>query len=406
MLAECYTRLGWEEQRIDALRNAGEGPTGSEAARLALARSLAESSNLDEALAILLPLAEGKPELRLEIARLSIQKTRASPPTSATGRWSNSCWLKPEKARPEATKELRPCSTPTCWLPKGQMARGPDTSRTAQSRNPQSLHVPARPRQAFRHEMHRARALRILDQAEKDLGPSLDIRWLGWTTGPSRAAMRPRPRWRNSPRRVSASRPRTSHASSIGLGRPRFAWASQPWPDSTGASYQRLQPDNLRVLMGRFDLALAANDETETGELVENIRKGEGEQGTNWRFVQALDLINRARRGDSTTLEAAQSLASEIASRRADWWAAPLLNAQIAELQNRPEQALTGYMKAVKLGNAQPAVIRRLLGLLYERNQFDEIDQRSQLLRDRGIALPELTARRGHQRAAKGRLET
>ncbi len=143
--------------------------------------------------------------------------------------------------------------------------------------------------------------------------------------------------------------------------------------------------------MGRFELALAANDAAETRELVENIRKGEGEQGTSWRLAHALYLIDQARRGDSTTVEAARTLASEIAARRADWWGAPLLNAQIAELQNRPEQALTGYMEAVKLGNAQPAVIRRLVGLLYERNQFDEIHQVARLLRDRGIALPELT---------------
>jgi len=129
----------------------------------------------------------------------------------------------------------------------------------------------------------------------------------------------------------------------------------------------------------------------ETRKLVENIRKAEGEQGTNWRFVQASYLIDRARRGDSTTLETAHSLASEIASRRADWWAAPLLDAQIAELRHRPDEALAGFLRAVELGNGQPPVIQRLTGLLYQRNQFDEIDRVTQLLRERGVAPEELT---------------
>ena len=83
MLADCYTGLGWEEKRIAALRNASEGQNGSEAARLALARSLTESGEVDEALAILVPLADGKPELRFEIARLWIQKTLRQPVNQA-----------------------------------------------------------------------------------------------------------------------------------------------------------------------------------------------------------------------------------------------------------------------------------------------------------------------------------
>ena len=35
MLAECYTHLGWDEQRLEALRSAAKGPAGSESARLA-----------------------------------------------------------------------------------------------------------------------------------------------------------------------------------------------------------------------------------------------------------------------------------------------------------------------------------------------------------------------------------
>ena len=79
LLAECYTHLNWNEQRLAALRNAGSGPAGSEAARLELARLLADSYQFDEALAVLLSLVEGRPEIRLEVARLSIRKAQFQP---------------------------------------------------------------------------------------------------------------------------------------------------------------------------------------------------------------------------------------------------------------------------------------------------------------------------------------
>ena len=196
----------------------------------------------------------------------------------------------------------------------------------------------------------------ILDQAEMDLGPSLDItlaRLDHWVQQGGDEAKAEVAKLAETRRHLpAADQPRFLDrlaTAEIRLNEP--ALARQHLRELSA-----IQPDNLRVLMGRFELALAANDAAETRELVENIRKGEGEQGTSWRLAHALYLIDQARRGDSTTVEAARTLASEIAARRR-LVGAPLLNAQIAELQNRPEQALTGYTEAVKLGNAQPAVI-------------------------------------------------
>ena len=390
MLADCYTGLGWEEKRIAALRNAGEGPNGSEAARLALARSLTESGKVDEALAILVPLAEGKPELRFEIARLWIQKTLRQPVNQRNWAVLEKRLSEAEKARPE-DKELATLLRVDMLTGKGQMAAARSLLGAAQATAPKNLNYRVALVRLADIEKKRAEALKILDQAEKDLGSSLDIKlarldhWVQQGGAEAKAAVAKLAETRR--RLPAADQPRFLDRlamAEIRLGQP--ALARQYWRELS-----ILQPGNLRVLMGRFGLALAANDEAEAIQLVENIRKGEGEQGTNWRFAQASDLIDRACRGDSTTLEAACTLASEIAARRVDWWGAPLLNAQLAELQNRPDQALTGYLEAVKLGNAQPAVTRRLVVLLYERNQLDEIDRLAQLLRDRGIELPELT---------------
>jgi cellulose synthase operon protein C len=390
MLAECYTRLGWEEQRLDALRNAGEGPSGSEAARLALARSLAESNNLDEALAILLPLARSRPELRLEIVRLSIQQTRRQPSNQRDWRVVERLLDEARKAQPEATEALDLLRADLLAAQeKWDEARRLLTA--AQSRNPHSLKYRLALSRLSERDRTVSRPLQILDQAEKDLGPNPDIRlarlafWARRGGDEARTAVAKLAENRDQIPAMELP----AFLDQLGVAEIRLeepALARQHWRELSA-----IQPGNIRVLMGRFDLALAANDEAEASELVEKIRKGEGEQGTNWRFAQALELINRARRGDSTTLQAARTLASEIAARRREWWGASVLNAQIAELQNQPEQALTDYMEAVKLGNGQPYVVRRLVQLLYQRNQFEDIQRLAQLLRNRDIALSELT---------------
>ena len=117
MLAECYGRLGDDEQRLDALRRAAEGDQGPESARIELAQALARSGKLDQAVAILSPLADRKPELRLDLVRLLIQKTIASPGTSGTGRKSSDTCARPRRHSPRPSS-ARPCSASTCSPPR------------------------------------------------------------------------------------------------------------------------------------------------------------------------------------------------------------------------------------------------------------------------------------------------
>ncbi len=58
------------------------------------------------------------------------------------------------------------------------------------------------------------------------------------------------------------------------------------------------------------------------------------------------------------------------------------MSGEIAELAGSTDQAIGYYLRAVELGNVQPSLVRRLVGLLNERNRFDEIDHVTQVLRD------------------------
>lgn len=77
-MAECYGRVGAEEHRLDALRLLVESDRAPDLC-VELARSLARSDKLDQSIAMLLPIVERKPELRLDLVRLLIQKTSRQP---------------------------------------------------------------------------------------------------------------------------------------------------------------------------------------------------------------------------------------------------------------------------------------------------------------------------------------
>ena len=136
---------------------------------------------------------------------------------------------------------------------------------------------------------------------------------------------------------------------------------------------------------------MTAGEGSDAVALVEEIRKAEGEEGVSWRFAKAAVVIDRVRRGTSHDLEEARLLTAEISQRRPLWANGFALAGEIADLSGSDDQAIWDYLKAVELGSVQPSLIRRLVGLLNERQRFDEIDHLTHVLRDQGAALNEVT---------------
>ncbi len=182
--------------------------------------------------------------------------------------------------------------------------------------------------------------------------------------------------------------PRSSSGSAtveMRLGNPTLA--RQHWGELAA-----LEPHNVRVLLGLFNLAVGAADGAEALNLVGAMRKVEGKHGTFWRFAQAMLLIDRARRAENkdriwarADTDGIRALASEIAEQRPDWWGGPLLLAEIAELEGRYDDVLTSYLRSIELGNSQPAIIRHVIGMLSDRRRFADINRLVTSLRDSGI---------------------
>ncbi len=236
-----------------------------------------------------------------------------------------------------------------------------------------------------------AAALQIIDRAEKDLGPSPDIRlarldYWGLEGGDeARAAVAELAA--TGARIPAADRPEFLDRLSLvetRLGERELA-------RQHGRELAALRPEEIDIRLRLFNLALAAGDPADAVDLVAQIRKSEGEEGTSWRFASAALLLDKVRRGDPEPLGEARRLAAEIARRRPEWAGTFALEGDIAELTGLPDRTIECYLKAIERGNVRPVIVRRLAGLLAERNRFDEVERVAEIVRDQGPAVDEIT---------------
>jgi len=391
MLAECYGHVGYEEQRLDALRRAAEGERGPEdSARIELAQALARSGKLDQAVTILLPLAMRKPEWRLDLVRLLLQKAIRGPKVERNWREVEQHLREAEKAFPQAVESLALLRV-DLLAAQDRLEDARSLLSSVQAKDPRNIQYRLALARLSQRQGRGPSALQILDQAEKDLGPSLEIQLARldyWGLEGGVAAKSAVAKLAEARRQILAAL-RPAFLDRLVVAEIRLGELN------LGRQYGRelaaLQPDNLRVLLGLFDLALAAGDPDDAAGLADEIRKAEGDEGTTWQFARAALLIDKIRRGSPENLDEARALALKISERRPQWASGFALNGEIAELTGSTDQAIGYYLRAVELGNVQPSLVRRLVGLLNVRNRFDEIDHVAQVLRDQGAALDDIT---------------
>ncbi len=390
MLADCHHRMGNEEQRLEALRRAAEVDKGSDSARKNLAEALASSGKLDQAVSILLPLAARKPEWRLDLVRLLLQRAARAPRDKRN-------WLDVEQHLREAAMTLPQAAEQVALLrldvlaTQGRLQEARSLLSAVQAKDARNLRYRLALAQVTQRQGQSAAALQILDQAEKDLGPSLDLqraRLAYWSVEGGVAAKAAVAKLAETRQQVAAA-DRPAFLDRLGAAEVQLGEVN------LGQQYWRelavLQPDNVPVRLGLLDLALAAGDHAAAAGLVDEIRKAEGDDGTNWQFAQAALLIDKVRRGESQHLDEARRLAKKISERRPQWAMGVALRGDIEELAGSIDEAIGYFQSAVKLGNVPPSLVRRLAGLLNARNRLDEIDDLYKVLRDQGAASDDIT---------------
>lgn len=146
------------------------------------------------------------------------------------------------------------------------------------------------------------------------------------------------------------------------------------------ALWQRLaleMPDDFQSRIALFHLAVAADDTDAMDRWQKEIRKKEGEDGVMWRFARTTALLKKR---DNPSLVEARSLLTAMTARRPDWPKVPLTAARIFEAENRPDDALPLYLRAIQLGERDPAAIAQTFNLLVERGRIGEANRVARLL--------------------------
>lgn len=108
-------------------------------------------------------------------------------------------------------------------------------------------------------------------------------------------------------------------------------------------------------------------------ELVEQVRKIEGEQGLNWRYWQAVTWLD-AGELDKRRAEIEALLNACITADPA-WDAPVVILGRLYEQTGRPAEAMTAYRRLLGLDRGNLAVARAFLRLAMNSNQWDEADR-------------------------------
>jgi tetratricopeptide (TPR) repeat protein len=387
MLAECCGRLGLPEKRMAALHAAVRDDAS---ARPALAEELARSGDLKNAIAVYLDMIDRHPDARLNLVRLLIQSVLRQPRGRRNWEEVNQRLHEAEQALPHETEEL---ATLRAELFAAQDRREDARAlvASAQAMDPRSRRLRIVLANLTQQLGEATMAQRILDQAETELGPSVDLQiarlnfWVAQGGEEAKAATT----------RLAQTRSRFSTAD-----QPAFvealARATYLLGDLSSSLQHRrelssLRRDDIPIMVQAFEVAIEVGNADAAESLVSKLRGIEGENGTTWRFAKATSLIDSARQHNGRGLEAARELAAEIKTLRPQWWGASALEAEIADLEKRRDEAANAYICAVELGDPSPRRARRAVELLYQRQAFDDIDRLVQMLSGRGMATESLT---------------
>ena len=396
ILAECYQQVpGRGEQRIAALQRAASGETNVPLVRTRLAQAMENEGRLDEAIRLHTEIIATRPESRLDLLRLLIRKTRQQPPSRRSWEPIEQRLEEAEKALPQAPVELTLLRA-DLLAAEGRREKARQFLEDAIRRDPQRISYRVALARLLLNQAQdppsAARAaLKVLDQAERDLGRSSAL---------SATRIQALARMGTTEARQAIHKIAEELPSVPGQDQPMLikdlatallALGDRERSVQLMSQLASRQPEDLPTQMSMFDLATVVGDHSEVAKVVERLRKIEGENGTNWRYADGLYYLELARAGDKQAMEHALTRTVELEQQRRDWWGTALLRAQVAEQQNKLDEAAANYFRVIELANETPFVARRLVSLLTRMEQYDRIDRVLQMLKDRGQDVSELT---------------
>jgi tetratricopeptide (TPR) repeat protein len=375
LLGKCYEQLGDADQQYGAYRRVltddVHDPLWFVAAD-GVARALLAMNKVDEALDAYRRLAAHAPAARVVMVRLLIVRNLSMP--EAERRWDEVDQFLTE------TVQLLPKSAEVRILQaqalaaRSQFAEAKTLLTAAETELPGDVRLSVARAGLADAQGQSAATEALLDDAEKRLGDHVELRLARvrrLLRSGDAGAVKALGKFEEGAGGFSEADQQTLRR---GLAE---AYTVLDAPEQARRLWEQeaaKQPNDLGVRVRLFDLALQMKDEDAAGRLVGEIRRLEGEKGTLWRYCAAARLIAwppENRKG----LDEARALLATVAARRPGWHRVPVCEGRIDELSGNPDAAVRHYLRAIELGERNPAVLQTTIRLLYERNRFDEAYQ-------------------------------
>ncbi len=145
--------------------------------------------------------------------------------------------------------------------------------------------------------------------------------------------------------------------------------ARQFWQKAVQSSL--CDPQMFLVL---FELAREAENEAQMAEAVKAVKDALGSRSGESLYCQSSELVWKAQRGkvDKKSLIDAKQMLREAGQMRPTWHEVPRLEAEIALIEEKPDEAITQFQKAADLGPLSPVYMGQLVQLLFARGRFEE----------------------------------
>jgi len=395
-LGHCYGRLHNVDRQIAAYRRAVTAQRQDVAARLDLARALAEAGRLDEALAVhqeTMTFPRAPEGGWLQLAELRLRKNLALP--EAQRQWAGTEEALAQAAAVEAEAPELALLRAELFSAQGRHEEARALIAGARSRHPQDAALWAAEAVLAARQGNRRAAEQILAEAERVCGDRVSLR-----LARARAAVD----------RHGAEAAGELHRLARGAGGLPRTERVRLWREAVGLCLQigaaeeaeslcRMLleeiPQDLEIRLLQFELALRRGDERGMDASVQAIHRIEHE-GPMWHYAQAARLRWLADQGHPELLDQAERHTEKARNLRPNWAPPLLVAAAIHEKKGRADVAIEEYRQAIHLGEPSRAALGRAVRLLNQRERYSEAIQ---LIR-------QAQQRAGNRSMGLGRLES
>jgi tetratricopeptide (TPR) repeat protein len=376
LLAECYYQQGNTDQLLIAYRQVLKIDPLNAAARRGVAGALAAIGKTDEAIAAYRVLAADAPDVRVDFARVLLNRTRRLP--AADRDWTNFDQLLQEMSvQQRETPAVRQMQF-EALIARGKRDEARLLIEAERDRDPKQVAPWLLLIGLGGRDKSPAIVPALLAEAEKQAG--WHVEWelaranqvlrmaaAGGATAENAVAQL---------KEIEAAAGRCSDADKARL-LAGLAEAAQSTGDRVNS--RRLWRDVADKVVDKqaaqfalFELALQDGDATEAARLRDAIRGGEGADGPVGSYCEAAYQMIEARKGSRTAMLAARAAVNHAAEQRPSWSRVSLLDGNVCELEGRRDKALEKYQEAMDHGDQRLPVVRRVLQLLYEEHRYAE----------------------------------